>query len=302
VRTETVGRAAARALAPGTGIEIARAPPAYDDWSLPKGKLGTGEHRWWRVREVLEETGVAASRSAAARRRYTLPDGTPKTVDFWLMRAGAHRPRSRTRPRWTSRVAAAGRRRAGSAIRDDRAWSARRGAAAGHRGHAAGPARARRRTQDVGGNDALRPIDEPGQSEAERPRCWRCSRPAACRGDPVALQADPGAAGRALGLPIVTDRRSPSRRAGRRAGQGEAGRGPAGRAARRRRRGVCSQGKVMPPLLALLRRREDPEPYKTPKGGGWSSPGPATGSGLAGSDRACRRRGRGAASSRSGRR
>ena len=32
---------------------------------------------------------------------------------------------------------------------------------------------------------------------------------------------------------------------------------------------VCSQGKVMPPLLALLRHEEDPAPYKTAKGGGW---------------------------------
>ena len=32
---------------------------------------------------------------------------------------------------------------------------------------------------------------------------------------------------------------------------------------------VCSQGKVIPPLLASLRGEEDPAPYKTPKGGGW---------------------------------
>lgn len=32
---------------------------------------------------------------------------------------------------------------------------------------------------------------------------------------------------------------------------------------------ICSQGKVIPPLLALLAGADDPEPYKTPKGAGW---------------------------------
>jgi 8-oxo-dGTP diphosphatase len=32
---------------------------------------------------------------------------------------------------------------------------------------------------------------------------------------------------------------------------------------------VCSQGKVIPSLLALLAGAEDREPYRTPKGTGW---------------------------------
>jgi hypothetical protein len=32
---------------------------------------------------------------------------------------------------------------------------------------------------------------------------------------------------------------------------------------------ICSQGKLMPPLLATLTGTENPELYKTPKGGGW---------------------------------
>ena len=45
---------------------------------------------------------------------------------------------------------------------------------------------------------------------------------------------------------------------------------PAGRAARAAApAAICSQGKVIPPLLASLRGADDPAPYKTPKGTGW---------------------------------
>ena len=69
--------------------------PRYDDWSLPKGKLEPGERPLRAaVREVLEETGVAA---VVGRRlttqEYTLgPDR--KVVDYWSMTPGvaAFRP------------------------------------------------------------------------------------------------------------------------------------------------------------------------------------------------------------------
>jgi 8-oxo-dGTP diphosphatase len=35
---------------------------------------------------------------------------------------------------------------------------------------------------------------------------------------------------------------------------------------------ICSQGKMIPPLLALFLGADDPTPYKTPKGGGWLLP------------------------------
>jgi 8-oxo-(d)GTP phosphatase len=62
--------------------------PKYDDWSLPKGKLEPGEHVLQAaVREVSEETGLAA---VAGRRgpstRYPVVEGI-KAVDYWLMRA-----------------------------------------------------------------------------------------------------------------------------------------------------------------------------------------------------------------------
>ncbi|GIG86473.1 NUDIX domain-containing protein [Plantactinospora endophytica] len=63
--------------------------PRYDDWSLPKGKLDPGEHPLTAaVREVAEEAdvhGVPEVRLPPV--HYLMRDGTPKTVDFWSMRA-----------------------------------------------------------------------------------------------------------------------------------------------------------------------------------------------------------------------
>ncbi|GAA3726516.1 hypothetical protein GCM10022225_04560 [Plantactinospora mayteni] len=63
--------------------------PRYDDWSLPKGKLDPGEHPLTAaVREVAEEAdvrGVPEVRLPPV--HYRMRDGTPKTVEFWSMRA-----------------------------------------------------------------------------------------------------------------------------------------------------------------------------------------------------------------------
>jgi 8-oxo-dGTP pyrophosphatase MutT (NUDIX family) len=65
--------------------------PHRGDWSLPKGKLEDGEDdATAAVREVLEETG----RRAAIERdlgtvAYTVADGRPKTVRYYLMAAAA---------------------------------------------------------------------------------------------------------------------------------------------------------------------------------------------------------------------
>ena len=72
----------------GRSIEIAVVHrERHDDWSLPKGHVDAGEHPLQTAcREVVEETGLAV---VAGRRglttRYEV-DGTPKRVDYWVMR------------------------------------------------------------------------------------------------------------------------------------------------------------------------------------------------------------------------
>jgi 8-oxo-dGTP diphosphatase len=61
--------------------------PRYDDWSLPKGKLESGEA--WEdaaVREVLEETGVSCRLlHELDDDHYTDRKGRLKRVRWWLM-------------------------------------------------------------------------------------------------------------------------------------------------------------------------------------------------------------------------
>ena len=67
--------------------------PAYDDWSLPKGKAKAGEHvLLTAAREVREETGYEprlGSYVTATRYTVTTRRGRPadKTVHYWAMRA-----------------------------------------------------------------------------------------------------------------------------------------------------------------------------------------------------------------------
>jgi 8-oxo-dGTP diphosphatase len=77
----------------GNGPEVAVIHrPRYDDWSLPKGKLGAGEPEVeGAVREVLEETGyhVRVGRPLGET-RYEKVVGVvrrPKVVRWWAMRA-----------------------------------------------------------------------------------------------------------------------------------------------------------------------------------------------------------------------
>jgi len=65
--------------------------PHRGDWSLPKGKLEDGEDdATAAVREVLEETGrrVTIERDLGTV-AYTVADGRPKTVRYYLMAAAA---------------------------------------------------------------------------------------------------------------------------------------------------------------------------------------------------------------------
>jgi 8-oxo-dGTP pyrophosphatase MutT (NUDIX family)/phosphohistidine phosphatase SixA len=80
----------------GSGVEVALVHrPKYDDWSLPKGKLGPTEHPvLGALREVWEETGhVGVPGRPLGEIRY-LKEGIPKRVRYWAMRceSGAFTP------------------------------------------------------------------------------------------------------------------------------------------------------------------------------------------------------------------
>lgn len=71
------------------GVEVCLVHrPRYGDWSLPKGKLGSGEHPLHAaLREVAEETGVRAVPQARLPSVRYRSQGRPKVVDYWSMRA-----------------------------------------------------------------------------------------------------------------------------------------------------------------------------------------------------------------------
>lgn len=70
--------------------------PRYDDYALPKGKLGSGEPAWLGAcREVHEETGARFDCGIElAARRYVTGEGAAKHVRYWSMRwrGGAFTP------------------------------------------------------------------------------------------------------------------------------------------------------------------------------------------------------------------
>jgi 8-oxo-dGTP diphosphatase len=123
------------------------------------------------------------------------------------------------------------------------------------------------------GNDALRPIDELGRTQAARiaevlallrPRRLFAATPLRCKQTLEPLAEELG------GVPIVQD--------GAFAEPADAEDAPAkAKLAAQRLLDlrddtvpvICSQGKIMPTLVATLRDEDDPAPYKTPKGTGW---------------------------------
>ncbi len=71
------------------GIEVVVVHrPAYDDWSLPKGKVHDGEpDEAAALREVEEETGLRCELGAELESaRYVDRRGRPKLVRYWAMR------------------------------------------------------------------------------------------------------------------------------------------------------------------------------------------------------------------------
>ena len=244
--------------------------PAYDDWSLPKGKLEDGEHPLTAaVREVVEETGVRAEPLLRLPDvSYELPDGRSKVVEFWLMRGV---PESYEANDEIDQVAFltpadAMRRLTYPADRELVSRAAEippitavtpivRHAHAGER-------------KKWNGNDALRPIDPQGLAESKAladvlrlfsPQRLVSAPPLRCR-----QTLEP------LGMPIVSDAafgepsdrdQTPEKVRAASVRLAELRDGPT--------TAVCSQGKLMPDLLAALVGEEDADAYKTPKGGGW---------------------------------
>jgi 8-oxo-(d)GTP phosphatase len=75
---------------PDGGVEIAIVHrPAYDDWTLPKGKLQAGEREeHTALREVEEETGMRCRlERALGSTKYKDHKGRQKVVHYWVMRA-----------------------------------------------------------------------------------------------------------------------------------------------------------------------------------------------------------------------
>ena len=70
--------------------------PAYDDWSLPKGKLEPGEDDATAAhREVLEETGIdAVVTGAVGSATYTDRRGRAKRVEYFAMTVRSSSPRA----------------------------------------------------------------------------------------------------------------------------------------------------------------------------------------------------------------
>jgi 8-oxo-dGTP pyrophosphatase MutT (NUDIX family)/phosphohistidine phosphatase SixA len=251
--------------------------PRYDDWSLPKGHLDTGEHPLLgAVREVAEETGVAARPELRLRTvEYVLPNGRPKAVDFWLMAAGGQA----LDPRDTHEVDNAVWLPAAEAVErltyaDERPLVATVAAlpavttVTGLVRHAHAGER-----KKWSGNDSLRPIDERGRAQAElagriyrlfEPKRLIAATPLRCKQtlEPLAAALDD--------RPIVLDSAftealdpddAPAKAKVALQRLFKLQPGPA--------TVICSQGKVIPFLLAALRGEEDSTPYRTPKGSGW---------------------------------
>jgi 8-oxo-dGTP diphosphatase len=239
--------------------------PRYDDWSLPKGKLDPGEHRLAAaVREVFEETAVRAVPQARlpAIRYLTGQPGVEKVVDFWSMRAESWTERAPDHEieavRWIPAASAA---TVLSYAHDRGVVKAFldlpeitsvviliRHAKAGKRGEWPGP-------------DDERPLDDTGVVDSRllcellalfHPSVVRSAAPRRC----VETVAP-------LGLPVAVDpvfNEDSDPTAATAAVRELAG---AGHVAV-----VCSQGDIIPPVLAELTARGNPR-FATPKGSGW---------------------------------
>jgi 8-oxo-(d)GTP phosphatase len=254
-----------------SGIEIAVVGrPRYGDWTLPKGKLEPGEPILAAaVREVREETGVAAVPQVRlpSIQYLTGVPGVEKSVDFWSMRVRADHGRAPddeiAEVRWTRVPEAA------SVL----TYAHDRGVVAAFAAlpPVSGELLLVRHAQAIPrkqwhGPDAVRPLDESGLRQAER-----LARLLRVLGPDRAVSASPLRCQDTLvplGLPVAVEPRLDESLPAGLDGARQA------LLALARRPGptvVCSQGRVIPPLLAGLRpgNATAAEEFQTPKGGGW---------------------------------
>ncbi len=258
----------------GGGVEVSLVHrPRYGDWTLPKGKLDHGEYELVAaVREVREETGLTCAPQVRlpSIRYLTGEPGVEKLVDFWSMRvladAGREPDDEIAEARWVPLNEAA----TLLSYKHDR-------------GVLAAFTRLPRVTAEVAlvrhgnagtrsawtGPDRLRPLDSVGHAQAAAlvallrltaPERVVSATPVRCR-ETVTPLAD------ALGLPVKVD---PALDEGSPDGVPAAAAAVRAYAAENRSTVVCSQGKVIAPLLrALQPGNATIEEYRTPKGSGW---------------------------------
>jgi 8-oxo-(d)GTP phosphatase len=258
-----------------SGLEVALVyRPRYGDWTLPKGKLERGEHPLLAaVREVHEETGLTCTPQVRLPtiRYLTGEPGVEKQVDFWSLAvrvdAGREPDHEIAEVRWVPVPEAA----ALLSYKHDRGVLAAfaalpritalvvlvRHANAGARTAWHGP-------------DRLRPLDSVGHRQVEAltpllaatgPDRTLSATPVRCR-ETVAPVAD------RLGLSVKVD---PVFDEDSLDGVEGAAAAVRALAAEGGTTVVCSQGKVIPPVLRLLRPASATmvEEFPTPKGTGW---------------------------------
>jgi 8-oxo-dGTP diphosphatase len=259
----------------GSGLEVALVyRPRYGDWTLPKGKLERGEHPLVAaVREVHEETGLTCTPQVRLPtiQYLTGEPGVEKQVDFWSMAvradAGREPDHEIAEVRWVPAAEAAGL----LTYKYDRGVLAAfaalpritalvvlvRHANAGARSAWHGP-------------DRLRPLDSVGRRQVEAltpllaltaPDRILSATPLRCR-ETVAPVAE--MLGLAVKVDPAFDEDSPDTVEGMAAAVRAL-------AAERGTTLIGSQGKVIPPVLRLLRPASATmvEEFGTRKGTGW---------------------------------
>ncbi|HKD97655.1 MAG TPA: NUDIX domain-containing protein [Micromonosporaceae bacterium] len=254
-----------------SGVEIAVVHrDRYDDWSLPKGKLDSGEHPLAAaVREVWEETGVLAEPQVRLPTvsYITAEPETDKSVDFWSMRAVSTSQRTATEEVDEVRWVAAAKADTLLTYAHDRGLVAAFAALPRVTGVAVlvRHAKAGNRS-DWAGEDDQRPLDEAGKRQVDAlGPLLALFRPARVYAAPLVRCVD--TVGQ-IGLPVRRDTVFAEDTAAP----------PKAVVARLRalvaesaRIVVCSQGGVIPDAVAALRppNAAATATFSTPKGSGW---------------------------------